>query len=97
MADLYGTMTDKKFDAYAVKSIVDWWNSKDSLVAQFGSISSDDVYNTWKCKAIENFKGLYGVSKEGDGLYFEVTFHAKKNCFYVDVYVKQTQIIIEND
>ena len=97
MADLYGEMTDRKFDKLATTSITNWWNEQKNLVAKFGQISPDEVYTTWKCKAIENFKGLFGVPREGDGLYFEFTFHAKMNRCYLDVYRKQTQVVIPLD
>lgn len=95
MSDLYGEMTDEKFNKLATTAIANWWNNQDELVSIFGSISPDEVYTTWKCKAIENFKGLFGVPRDGDGLYFEFTFHGKKNCCYLDVYKKQTQIIVD--
>lgn len=94
MEDLYGEMTDKKFNDIATKSIADWWNNQQDLVDTFGYISPDMVYCTWKCKAIENFKGLFGVPFDGDGLYFEVTYHDKKKQSYLDVYKKQTQIVV---
>lgn len=96
MSDLYGTMTDKKFDKLATTAIANWWNKQDNLVAEFGQISPDEVYNTWRCKAIENFKGLFGVPRDGDGLYFEFTFHAKMNRCYLDIYKKKQQEIIIN-
>lgn len=97
MADLYGEMTDQKFTKLATTSIANWWNKQENLVAKFGQVSPDEVYTTWKCKAIENFKGLFGVPRDGDGLYFEFTFHAKMNHCYLDVYHKQTQVVIPLD
>lgn len=97
MADLYGEMTDKKFDELATTAIANWWNDQEELVAKFGNVSPDEVYTTWKCKAIENFKGLFGVPRDGDGLYFEFTFHSKMNRCYLDVYHKQTQVVIPLD
>ncbi len=97
MADLYGEMTDQKFDKLATTAIANWWNEQEELVTKFGQISPDEVYTTWKCKAIENFKGLFGVPREGDGLYFEFTFHAKMNRCYLDVYHKQTKVVISLD
>lgn len=97
MADLYGEMTDKKFDKLATTAIANWWNDQEELVAKFGKVSPDEVYATWRCKAIENFKGLFGVPRDGDGLYFEFTFHAKMNRCYLDVYHKQTQVVVPLD
>lgn len=97
MADLYGTMTDKKFDKLATTSIANWWNSQEDLVNKFGQVSPYEVYTTWRCKAIENFKGLFGVPRDGDGLYFEFTYHAKMNRCYLDIYHKETQVVVELD
>lgn len=97
MADLYGEMTDKKFDKLATTAIANWWNDQEELVAKFGKVSPGEVYTTWRCKAIENFKGLFGVPRDGDGLYFEFTFHAKMNRCYLDVYHKQTQVVVPLD
>lgn len=94
MEVLHDEMSVKQFDKIATTSITNWWNRQDNLITKFGQISPDEVYNTWKCKAIENFKGLFGVP-HNTGLYFEVTFHAKKNRCYVDIYKKHEQIIIE--
>ena len=57
-------------------------------------INHHEVYITWQCKAIENFKALLGVSREGDGMYFEFTLHAAKNQCYLDVYHKETLVVV---
>lgn len=72
MADLYGEMTDKKFDKLATTAIANWWNGQEELVAKFGQISPDEIYTTWKCKAIENFKGLFWCSSRWGWLIFRV-------------------------
>jgi len=90
-------MTDVEFRDIATEAILDYWNNTDSLVKQYGVISASDVYCTWSCKAIENFKGLFGVNRDGDGLYFELTYHdAKKRC-YLDIYQKTGQVIVNVD
>lgn len=97
MSDLYGEMTDKKFDEIAANSISAWWNKQPDLIAKFGIVKPSEVYTVWKCKAIENFKGLFGVPRNGDGLYFELTYHGNKNRFYLDIYKKQEQIVSNAD
>lgn len=94
MSDLNGIMTDKMFEVLATTSIAKWWNNQDELVNKFGSIKAEEVYTTWKCKAIENFKGLFGVPRDGDGLYFEFTYHDKKKQCYLDIYKKQEQVVV---
>lgn len=95
MADICNGMTENEFRKLGKTAVVNYWNSIDSLVNLFGQIEPDDVFVTWQCKAIENFKMLLGVSRDGDGLYFEFTLHAAKKRCYLDVYRKQTQTIIE--
>jgi hypothetical protein len=97
MNDLYGKMTDKIFDDLATNGIAAWWNKQSDLIAKYGIVTPSEIYTVWKCKAIENFKGLFGVPRNGDGLYFEVTYHGSKHRFYLDVYKKQEQIVIDSD
>lgn len=97
MANLYGTMTDKKFNKLAVTSIVEYWNNDAFLALEYGNITTDDVYTTWQCKAIENFKGLFGVDRDGDGLYFEFTYHHAESQCYLDIYKKMSQVVVPVD
>ena len=94
MANLYGTMTDRMFRQLAITSVMKYWNSNEELVEKFGSVTHTDIYVVWQCKAIENFKALLGVDRDGDGLYFEFTYHDKMNRCYLDVYHKETQVIV---
>lgn len=96
MADLNG-MSENMFRQLAINSVMKYWNSNEDLVSAYGRISNIDIYVTWQCKAIENFKALLGVNREGDGMYFEFTLHgAKKQC-YLDVYHKNGQVVIPID
>lgn len=94
MANICYGMTEDDFRALGKKAVVDYWNANDSLTDTFGEISMADVFVTWQCKAIENFKALLGVNRNGDGLYFEFTLHAAKNRCYLDIYKKQDQNIV---
>lgn len=88
-------MTEDEFRKLAKTSVVNFWNSKGNLVRDYGLIEPNDVFVTWQCKAIENFKALLGVSRDGDDLYFEFTLHYNKNRCYLDVYHKEEQIIVD--
>ena len=94
MPDICYGMTEDAFRLLAKKAVMEYWNSDENLCADFGSITTSDIFVTWQCKAIENFKALLGVSRDGDGLYFEFTLHAAKNQCYLDVYKKQTQVVV---
>ena len=94
MAKLYG-MSEDKFRSIAKNAVVEYWNGNQKLVNKFGTITSRKVYVTWQCKAIENFKAMLGVSFDGDGYYFEFTWHGTEEHGYLDVYKKQKHVVIE--
>ena len=96
MADLNG-MSESMFRQLAINSVMKYWNSDEDLVSAYGRITNNDIYVTWQCKAIENFKALLGVNRDGDGMYFEFTLHgAKKQC-YLDIYRKNGQVVVPID
>ena len=94
MADLNG-MSESMFRELAINSVMKYWNSNTTLVKQYGRVAYTDIYVTWQCKAIENFKALLGVNREGDGMYFEFTMHGAKKCCYLDVYKKVEQEVVD--
>ena len=96
MSDCNG-MTEAFFRQLAITSVIKYWNTNDELVSNYGKIKQSDVYVTRQCKAIENFKALLGISRDGDGMYFEFTLHAAKNQCYLDCYHKETQVIVPLD
>lgn len=53
-------------------------------------LTVEDVYVVWFTKTLGNWKALISTSKEGDGLYFEVTHNGEKEETYVDTYLKIT-------
>ena len=53
-------------------------------------LTVEDMYIVWFTKTLSNWKALVSTSKEGDGLYFEVTHNGEKEETYVDTYLKLT-------
>jgi hypothetical protein len=47
-----------------------------------------DVYITWQCKTLQNWKAL-AATPLPDGRYFEATFNGNTNELYLDVYRKE--------
>ena len=92
---LYGGLHEKKFRSLAKKAVVDYWNGNKTLVKNFGEINSEKVFVVWQVKVVQNSKALLGVSKEGDGLYFEFTYVGDSKTAFLDVYKKQTKVTIE--
>ena len=70
----------------AKQIIVDYFNSHVD-VTDGKQISVDDVYVTWFCKTLQNWKALLSTNVP-DGVYYEVTHNGDKNETYVDVYKK---------
>ena len=93
--NLYGGLHENKFRTMAKKAVVDYWNSQKKLVEKFGEISHQTVFIVWQVKAIQNSKALLGVSKDGDGMYFEYTYDGDNKTAYLDVYKKQKKEVIE--
>ena len=91
----YGGLHEKKFRSMAKKAVTDYWNGNKKLVEKFGEINADRVYVVWQVKVIQNSKALLGVSADGDGMYFEFTYHGDESKAFLDVYKKQKKVTIE--
>lgn len=55
-----------------------------------------EVYITWKCKTLQNWKWLLSSSLP-DGMYYELTFDGNKNQFYLDAYKKFQNVVIPSE
>lgn len=55
-----------------------------------------DVYIVWQCYILGNAKWLLSTTLY-DGMYYEVTYNATKNEFYLDAYKKFENQCIPND
>lgn len=80
--------TESDFRAFARNAIVDYWNANRTLSKRWGKIIPSDVYVVWQVKALQNFKALLAVNRDGDGMYFEVTYDGDKGAAYLDAYRK---------
>lgn len=67
----------------AKAAVVAWYNEHNAPA----TISMEDVYITWFCKVLQNWKALAGTH-HSDGMYYEITFDGDKDCAYVDAYKK---------
>lgn len=77
----------------AKQIIVEYFNSHVD-VTDGKQISVDDVYVTWFCKTLQNWKALLSTNVP-DGVYYEVTHNGDKNETYVDVYKKWENFCIK--
>lgn len=54
-----------------------------------------EVYITWKCKTLQNWKYLLS-STLYDGMYYEVTYNGDKKEWYLDAYKKFENVVIQD-
>lgn len=54
-----------------------------------------DVYIVWFSKTLQNWKALLSTSV-ADGRYYEVTYDGDKKRAYVDTYVKESNVAVED-
>ena len=59
-------------------------------------INEDDIYCVWLCKTLQNNKGLFSTDRLL-GLYFEFTWNGDKREGYLDVYKKQSNVVIRGE
>lgn len=51
------------------------------------TISEEDVFCVWMCKALQNSKALLSTTVY-DGMYYELTYNGDKKELYLDAYKK---------
>ena len=61
----------------------------------FGNVHIDELFIVWSCYILGNRKLLIGWEKSNH--YFEVTFNKTKNEWYLDVYEKKENKLINNN
>ncbi|MDU5933634.1 hypothetical protein HMPREF2641_07790 [Lactobacillus sp. HMSC068B07] len=85
---------------------LDFRNTCQRLVADYtndhmdntdgNSITPDDVYIVWSCRALQNSKAL-ASTKVSDGMYYEITYNGDKHELYLDAYKKFENRAIQID
>ena len=59
------------------------------------TLTLDDVYIVWSCKALQNWKALISTTLS-DGMYYECTYNGGTNQLYLDAYKKWENVTIDN-
>lgn len=79
-------MDTQKFIAFAVRAVVDYFNTNVDVTNR-RALTSEDVYVVWSCKTLGNNKALLSTTVP-DGMYYEITYNGAKNEAYFDAYKK---------
>lgn len=59
------------------------------------SITLNDVYIVWTCKALQNWKACISTTLP-DGMYYECTYNGDTNELYLDAYKKFENRVIKD-
>lgn len=87
-------MSNKEFIQKCKLLVRNYFNSNSDKSDNF-SISDEDIYVVWLCKALQNHKSLLSTSVS-DGMYYEITYNGDKDEFYFDAYKKWENRCIKN-
>lgn len=85
-------MQEKDFRAFAIKAVVDYFNSQVDSTDKNGKITEDNVFVVWMCKVLQNNKALLSTTVP-DGMYYEFTWNGDKNEGYLDAYKKWKNVL----
>lgn len=86
-------MGNDKFIKLCKKTVVNYFN-KHVEKTDRKTITEEDVYVVWVCKALQNNKALLSTNVS-DGMYYEITHNGDKNETYVDVYKKWENFVVK--
>ena len=85
-------MGEKDFRSIAINAILDYYNQPRGYNTV--QIKQEDVYVVWECKTLQNNKAMLSTTVP-DGKYYEFTWNGDKQEGYLDVYNKETNILIK--
>lgn len=86
-------MNTESFHDLCAENIVKYVNEHLDKADQ-KEISSNDIFEVWNCKTLQNNKGLFSTTLL-DGMYYEMTYNGDKNELYLDAYKKWENKCIE--
>ncbi len=79
------------FQSVCKEKLIEWYRKHKPSV----NLAKEDVFVTWSCKALQNYKCLASTTVSGDGVYAEYTYNGDKQELYEDVYEKVTNTCYE--
>ena len=87
-------MDEETFLLLVKQSIADYFNSQSDSTDKNGTITTDNVFIVWYCKALQNSKALASTTVS-DGMYYECTYNGDKHEMYVDAYKKWQNVVVD--
>ena len=87
-------MTDTQFISICKKQVAEYFNGERDATDKNGSITEENVFVVWVCKALQNWKALASTTV-ADGMYYELTYNGDKKQLYLDAYKKWKNKCIE--
>ncbi len=88
-------MSNQKFCELAIEAVFNTLSMDHKYTTTYGEITKDDIYIVWLTKVLGNNKALLSTTKDGDGIYVEVTYNGSSDELYVDTYKKQSNSCIK--
>ena len=89
-------MDEKEFVDIGKFLVYDYINKRaDGVEQQF--VDFDDIFCVWLCKILQNNKGLFSTTIEGDMRYYEITFNGDNKEIYFDCYDKLENICYDKN
>lgn len=85
-------MNEREFRSKAIKAVLGYYNQPRGYETTY--ITEEDVYIVWECKTLQNNKALLSTTVP-DGKYIEFTWNGDKQEGYLDVYNKETNILVK--
>ena len=81
------TMGNQEFESRATSIVRNWYNAHVTM-------TPTEIYVVWMVKVLRNNKAMIS-SNHSDGRYFEVTWDGERERFYLDVYSKVENQILD--
>ena len=75
----------------AKEIVLNYYNSSNEK-----AITIEDVAIVWFCNTLQNYKALV-ITFTPDNTYYELTYDGNQERWYLDVYGKRANIVIEDD
>ena len=80
-------MSNEKIFGWIKSTVADYGNAHTEPESDPQVLAPEDVFITWFCKTLQNWKALAATDRL-DGIYYELTYNGDKQEVYMDTYEK---------